>query len=442
LNIKKTDSSIFEHPYASFISILIITTLIALFNSPIMTTLWRYSFDDGTYSHAFLIPFIVGYLFYIVTSANKLIFRVKFSWFATVMFLLSSYILFVASSAQISLLYWFATILLLCTAINLVFISNLKIFFPALYFVFLIPVWGVLTIPLQYISIFAVNVMMGFTNIPVFVEQEFVQIPSGVFEIAGGCSGLRYLLTSLAISSLFSFLYLRTTKNTIIFIAVAIFGALLTNWLRISALIVIGHQTEMTSSLMDDHNMFGWYLYIPFMLLLFKLGGYLSDNEVRTNKITAQTKKTNTINWKIAAVLFAGLLLSSTSLTMPDSATTKPVSASVQPVIYYYSSVDIVSNDAKTTHLIYNFNGNHLEVKPTFFENNFIPDGWQLIAKNITNESQTIKIKKGLETAVVTVHYEIAGVVTGGSAKFKLMRLKQALIGIKNTKLHWQFQLN
>jgi len=336
LNIKKTDSSIFEHPYASFISILIITTLVALFNSPIMTTLWRYSFDDGTYSHAFLIPFIVGYLFYIVTSANKLIFRVKFSWFATVMFLLSSYILFVASSAQISLLYWFATILLLCTAINLVFISNLKIFFPALYFVFLIPVWGVLTIPLQSISIFAVNVMMGFTNIPVFVEQEFVQIPSGVFEIAGGCSGLRYLLTSLAISSLFSFLYLRTTKNTIIFISVAIFGALLTNWLRISALIVIGHQTEMTSSLMDDHNMFGWYLYIPFMLLLFKLGGYLSDNEVRSDKITAQTQKINTINWKIAAVLFAGLLLSSTSLTMPDSATTKPVSASVQPVIYYY----------------------------------------------------------------------------------------------------------
>jgi len=83
-----------------------------------------------------------------------------------------------------------------------------------------------------------------------------------------------------------------------------------------------------------------------------------------------------------------------------------------------------------------------LEVKPTFFENNFIPDGWQIITKNIANESQTIKIKKGLETAVVTVHYEIAGVVTGGSAKFKLMRLKQALIGIKNTKLHWQFQLN
>ena len=419
-----------------------ITALVILFNMPIMSTLWRYSFDDGTYSHAFLVPFIVGYLFYLLAKNNDLNIRDKLNFTAVIVFLLSCYILLVTSSAQISLLYWLATLLLLCSAINLVFKTKFKIFFPTLYFIFLIPVWGLLTIPLQDISVTAVTFIMSFTSIPVFVEDQFVHIPSGIFEIAGGCSGLRYLLTSLAISSLFIFLYLRTIKNIFIFAFVAILGALLTNWLRIAILIIIGHQTEMTSNLMNDHNMFGWYLYIPFMLLLFKLGGYLSDQEASTSHTTEKTSKTNKLNWKVTAVLFAGLLLSSTSLTMSNTAIPLPVNVKIYPLVYYFSSVDIVKDDAKVTHLIYSFNGKSLEGKPTFFDNNLIPDGWLVESENRTYEKQTFKVKKGLNTAVINISYEITNKKIGNVSLFKFERLKQALIGTRETKLHWKFQLD
>jgi len=210
-----------------FISVFLIISLTLLLNLPIMATLWRYSFDDGTYSHAYLIPFIVFYLYVTLYKNNELQLRERLSWFALVLLIFSGYVLFITSTAQITLAYWLATLMLLCGAINFLFKPSIKLFFPALYFVFLIPLWGVLTIPLQSLSVIAVNTLMSFTTIPVFVEDQFVQIPSGIFEIAGGCSGLRYLLTSLAISSLYAFLYLRTTKNTIIFATMAIFGALL-----------------------------------------------------------------------------------------------------------------------------------------------------------------------------------------------------------------------
>ncbi len=436
------NSNIFKPPFVPFISVLLITTLVALFNIPIMNTLWRYSFDDGTYSHAYLVPFIVGYLFYDLSVSNKLIFREKISWFAFGLLLFSAYLLFVTSTSQISLGYWLATLLLLCVSVNFLFKANIKTIFPALYFIFLIPVWGILSVPLQNISVSAVNTLMGFTSIPVFVEDQFVHIPSGVFEIAGGCSGLRYLLTSLAISSLFTFLYLRTLKNVSIFVSIAIFGALLTNWLRITILIIIGHQTKMTSSLMADHNMFGWYLYIPFMFLLFKLGGYLNEKETKTNQATPKEKIKSTINWKVATVLFAGLLLSSTSLTMSHIKKSELINAEIQPLIHYYSTVNVITSNVKTTHLIYNFDGKNLEEKPTFFENNFIPDGWQVLAQNSTNDSTTIEIEKGLNSAVIIISYEISDKKVGSSAKFKLERLKQALVGIRATKLHWQFQLN
>ena len=446
MNIKKINSNIFKHHFSPFILILSITILIALLNIPIMQTLWRYSFDDGTYSHAYLIPLIVAYLFYVINNNGELKYRKTISLPASVLLIISAYILFVTSTAQISLLYWLAILLLLCSSIIFVFNANIKIASAASYFIFLLPVWGILTIPLQYLSIFAAKTLMGFTTIPVFIEEQFVHIPSGIFEIAGGCSGLRYLLTSLAISTLFSFLYFRTIKNTAIFISVAILGALLTNWLRITALIIIGHQTEMTSDLMTDHNMFGWYLYIPFMFLLFKFGGYLADKE--NNKPIASDssakKQLNIPAWPLALLLLTILSFSSTSLHM--SATTVPetklINVLVVPVIYNASTVDVITNSSMKTQLVYNFSENNLESKPTFFENNFIPKNWLVVGKVISNEDQVIKIKNGLRTATITVSYEISGLKIGSSSRFKLERLKQALLGQRQTKLHWQFQLD
>ena len=446
MNIKNNHSNIFNHSFSPFIFALLITALTASLNIPIMHTLWSYSFDDGTYSHAYLIPFIVAYLFYVINSNGGLKYRGRISFPASVLLIISTYILFITSTAQISLLYWLAILLVLCSTLIFIFNANIRIVSAVSYFIFLLPVWGILTIPLQSLSVLAVNTMMGFTTIPVFVEDEFVQIPSGVFEIAGGCSGLRYLLTSLAISTLFSFLYFRTIKNTVTFISVAILGALLTNWLRISALIIIGHQTEMTSDLMTDHNMFGWYLYIPFMLFLFKFGGYLADKEsnkkIETDNSTK--KPLNTPSWQLALMLVTFLLLSSTTLHM--SATAAPeiklIDAHIQPIIYNSSTVEIITNSSNKTQLIYNFNEENLESKPTFYDNNFIPKNWLIVSKVINTEEQIIKIKNGLKTAIITVSYEISDIKTGSSSQFKLERLKQAIFGKGKTKLHWVFQIN
>jgi exosortase A len=429
-----------------FLGVLVLFMAISLLNIPIIKSLWQYSFDDGTYSHAYLIPFIVAYLFYDLSISKKLIFRDTVSWFALGLLLFSAYFLFVTSTAQISLGYWLAILMLFCGAINFLFKPSVKLFFPAIYFIFLIPLWGLLTIPLQSLSVIAVNTLMSLTSIPVFVEQQFVHIPSGVFEIADGCSGLRYLLTSLAISSLYIFLYLRNTKNIIIFASITIFGALLTNWIRIAILIIIGHQTEMTSDLMTDHNMFGWYVYAPFMLLLFKLGGYLADKE-DNKQITSDNSAKIQLNypsWPLALLLFITLLFSSTSLQM--SATTVPeknlIDMLVQPIIYNASTVEVINNSSTKTQLIYSFNESNLESKPTFFENDFIPKNWLIVSNMINNEDRVIKIKNGLKTAIITISYEISGLKIGSSSQFKLERLKQAMFGKTKTKLHWQFKLD
>ena len=64
-----------------------------------------------------------------------------------------------------------------------------------------------------------------------------------------------------------------------------------------------------------------------------------------------------------------------------------------------------------------------------------------MISANTNNENQELIVKNGDKTAKIIVSYQISGSKFGSSSKFKLERLKRAAIGINETKLHWQFQL-
>jgi len=429
-----------------FLSIIFIILLVSFLNYPVIITLWRYSFDDGTYSHAYLIPLIVFYLYYILNTENKLVLRTRMPLIPMLLLFVSGYVLFIFANAQISLGYWLALLLLLCTSINLLFETNLKVLFPAFYFIFLLPVWSVLTIPLQIISVNAVNTIMSLTTIPVFVEQQFVHIPEGVFEIAGGCSGLRYLITSLAIGSLYNFLYLRTLKSILLFSSFAILGALLTNWIRIVILIIIGHETNMTSDLMIDHNMFGWYLYIPFMFILFKFGNILTNKTI--NKHQQKTICSNNLvypNPKLLMITFTVLAFSSTTISslfsdnnFSENFTFKS-RTNIAPVINFYSSIKKVTSTPEKTYLIYNFNNSDLDNKPTFFDNKLIPQGWRVTAKHEDGQWLKYQLQQGNEKATLLVSYKIDGHYFPTPLKFKIERIKKALLGINKTELYWQF---
>ncbi len=429
------------------LGILLIFFTVALLNIPILITLWRHSFDDGTYSHAYLIPIISLYLFYILQKAGKLTLREKLSIPATVIFIFSCLALFIMSNAQISLGYWCSLLAVLVTSINLLYKLNRYIAFPSIFLIFIMPVWGLLTNILQEISVGVVTYFMRFTGVPTYVEGNLVTIPAGVFEIADGCSGLRYMIVSLAISSLFSFLYINNVKKALGFFTLAIFGALLTNWIRITALILIGEYTNMESSLMEDHNTFGWYLYVPFMIFLFWWGNKLSDIDlIASTSNTTQIE--NSPSYLSMAVLVLMLGLSSTTFSTmlipaADAATenlTSDAAFEIKPKIHFYSFVthNISSND-NTIKLTYIFNGEALDGKPSYYENNLIPSGWRNIRQENRKNQKIHRIFKEGKSALILVNYEINKQQSSSLTAFKIARLTMAIENINQTKLHWTF---
>lgn len=434
-----------------FLGIVLLFTIISLLNTPVLVTLWRHGFDDGTYSHSYLIPFISLYLYYLLAQVNILQFRQELATVPTILFVLSCYLLFITTNAQISVGYWGALLAVFITSVTMLYRFNWYIVFPAAFLIFIFPFWGILVPILQNISVAAVTFMMSFSGVPTYVEAEVITIPAGVFEIAGGCSGLRYVIVSLAISSLFIFLNIRDTKRALLFMLLTIAGALLTNWIRITALILIGEYTNMESSLMEDHNMFGWYLYIPFMVLLFILGNNLADNKGSNQKISkAITSKPNAL---ITVILNGLLVISSTMLKnyvfIKDNSETfvkhdfsNQDDEYIKPTIYNFSSKiqnslqEPPTNDIKYT---YKFNGIDLDGKPSFYNNDFVPHGWKVTNKYIENNWLVYAIAKGQQKAAVLVQYQINNEATAQVRKFKLIRLLKAAKGERRTELHWKF---
>ena len=429
-----------------FIGILCIFIAVCLMNIPVLSTLWRHGFDDGTYSHAYLIPFITLYLYFILSQSGKLEFRNKLAITPTILLISSCYLFFITTNAQISVGYWGTFLAIFITSVTMLYRFNFFIIFPAAFLIFIFPFWGILVPVLQNVSVVAVTYMMSFTDVPTYVEGNFVTIPAGVFQIAGGCSGLRYVIVSLAIATLFIFLNIRNTKRAILFFSITILGALLTNWIRITALILIGDYTNMESSLMADHNTFGWYLYVPFMVFLFYWGNSLADEDL-INKKTLTDCSTQNLQPKtsLAIVLFSVLLLTSTSIRLlpfaeADTNLTLQSTSTLAPTIEYFTSLEAKDNKNWPDNFIYKvytFSGSDLDGKPTFYRNSLIPTGWVAESQTVNNNWLKQIITNGKQHGVLFTQYELGGEMVPDRATFKIKRLAKATLGISETKLHW-----
>lgn len=133
--------------------------------------------------------------------------------------------------------------------------------FLLLFLIFAIPVWGSLNGLLLYGANAVVGELVRFIEMPALIKGSSIYIPYGHILIADGCSGLRYFVIAITLAYLMGYLNGYREKQLAVLIVIAAILGLVTNWLRIFILITIGYYTKMESSLMQDHELFGWALF-------------------------------------------------------------------------------------------------------------------------------------------------------------------------------------
>jgi exosortase/archaeosortase family protein len=113
--------------------------------------------------------------------------------------------------------------------------------------------------------------------VPVFREGLYLSTPVGHFEVAVACSGLRFLITSLAIGTLFAHLTYQALWRQLLFMVALVLFSIFANGMRAFLLIYIAEQTDMAYGFGDDHYIYGWLVFGLVLLVMFWLGGKFSD---------------------------------------------------------------------------------------------------------------------------------------------------------------------
>ena len=144
-----------------------------------------------------------------------------------------------------------------------------RLAFPLGFLVFAIPLWDFVIPLLQRLTVLANGALLPLVGVPALINGDLVQVPAGLFEVAGGCSGVHFFIVALAIGSLYAYLRQGGLRATLWTVGLAVAIALVTNWLRVFWIIVRGNQTAMHTSLIKDHYWFGWWLFAAALTLYF-----------------------------------------------------------------------------------------------------------------------------------------------------------------------------
>ena len=185
--------------------------------------------------------------------------------------------------------------------------------FPLLFLFFAVPI-GDFLLPrlMEWTANFTV-LALRLTGIPVFREGQNFVIPSGNWSVVEACSGIRYLIASLTVGTLYAYLTYTSLKRRLTFILVALLVPIVANWLRAYLIVLLGHISGNKLAAGTDHLIYGWVFFGIVIAIMFAIGMHWaeptqldqSDKHV-SNEILQNIKSPWLITILLAFIIAAG----------------------------------------------------------------------------------------------------------------------------------------
>ncbi|MFL6698574.1 MAG: exosortase A [Vitreoscilla sp.] len=144
--------------------------------------------------------------------------------------------------------------------------------FPLAFLFFAVPLGEFLLPTLMQMTADFTVAALRLTGIPVFREGLMFVIPSGQWSVVEACSGVRYLIASFMVGTLYAYLMYSSTRRRLIFMGVSLLMPLLANWVRAYMIVMLGHLSDNRIATGVDHLIYGWVFFGVVIFLLFATG--------------------------------------------------------------------------------------------------------------------------------------------------------------------------
>src|SRR5688572_15951574 len=153
-----------------------------------------------------------------------------------------------------------------------------RITFPLAFLLFAVPFGeGLIPMLMDFTAAFTVGALR-LTGIPVLREGFYFKIPSGDFEVAKACSGIRYLIACLTLGVLYAYLSFHSWRKRLTFVAISVIAPIIANGVRAYGIVMIAHLSDMRLAVGVDHLIYGWLFFGAMVALLFWIGGRFRDD--------------------------------------------------------------------------------------------------------------------------------------------------------------------
>jgi exosortase A len=152
--------------------------------------------------------------------------------------------------------------------------------FPLFFMVFLVPAGEEIVPFMQTLTADISMVLLGLSGIPAHIEGVFITTPTGYFEVAEACAGVKFLIAMIALGALVANLCFRSWPRRIAFMAAAIVIPILANGVRAFGTIYIAEATGLEFAESFDHIFYGWIFFALVIALLMGAGWRFFDRRV------------------------------------------------------------------------------------------------------------------------------------------------------------------
>ncbi|MDB6063066.1 MAG: hypothetical protein JWM78_3169 [Verrucomicrobiaceae bacterium] len=170
--------------------------------------------------------------------------------------------------------------------------------FPFLLIYIAIPLWDVLVDPLRMVTVIVTQSVLHVAKIPAFVLGYQITLPDGIIMVADGCSGLNLLLSAVVVGALQFHLMVQPFWRRAAVATLAVMLGLIDNWIRVVAIVLVGHFSHMQSALVYHHGNFGWIVFaislVPFFMAVRWLdhGDYVKPVDISISSSPALSAHT------------------------------------------------------------------------------------------------------------------------------------------------------
>jgi len=174
--------------------------------------------------------------------------------------------------------------------------TSKKLIFPLFFLYFMVPVGEEQLLPhlMNYTANFTVA-LLRLTGISVYREGLHFTLVSGQWSVVEACSGIRYLIASITLGTIYAYITYSKIYKRILFILFSIITPIIANGLRAYMIVMIGHLSDMKLATGVDHIVYGAIFFAIIIFIMFFIGSFWRDPEIKLENISNTEINQNTV---------------------------------------------------------------------------------------------------------------------------------------------------